>query len=407
MTNENGVPMEERALRLFAELLGRRSRPDGHAIEALCQAHPDLEPSLRELAKKRSEVEVHAPRVDAGPIAYLRGRLARRGEVAARARTRYVMLGEVARGGMGVVLHVWDTVLERPLAMKILDPKGFSKGAEADEATQRFLAEAQVAGRLQHPGVVPVHDLGVERRGRVYFTMPVFEGRTLEEVFDLARSRAEGWTIERALLAVAEVCDVVAYAHSRGVIHRDLKPTNVMVKPSGQVCVLDWGLAKLADQAGTEPEASAGSEASPEPKPSDDGRAGGRADATQNGTVAGSPPYMAPEQAQGRAEDVSFRSDVYAIGAILYRLLASRPPYAPRKGKDEPETTIELIRRGAPTPIRKVAPGAAPELVAISEKAMERRPEDRYASAEEIARDLRAFLEGRTSDVVAAEEGHA
>ena len=389
MTNPNGFPVEERAVRAFAELLARRSRPDRQAIDDLCQENPDLEPTLRDLAKQRSEVDFHAPRVDAGPIAYLRGRLARRGEVGARTKTRYVMLGEVARGGMGVVLRVWDTVLERSLAMKLLDPKALPKGKESDDAVARFLAEAQVAGRLEHPGIVPIHDLGVERRGRVYFTMPAIQGRTLEEAFDLARSRSEGWTSERAVQAVADVCDVVAYAHSRGVVHRDLKPTNVIVQPSGRVCVLDWGLAMIAGGTGEEPKAS------PE----------GR-DAEPKGEVAGTPPYMAPEQAQGRVEDVSIRSDVYAIGAILYRLLAGRGPYAPRRGKDEPETTVELIRRGAPTPIRKIAPGAPEELVAISEKAMERRAEDRHAGADEIARELRAYLAGPAGEAVQPAEAH-
>jgi serine/threonine protein kinase len=114
-----------------------------------------------------------------------------------------------------------------------------------------------------------------------------------------------------------------------------------------------------------------------------------------DGTVAGTPPYMAPEQADGRVDALSFRADVYAMGAMLYRLLAGRAPYAPRQGSDDPAKTIELIRRGPPTPLGRLAPDAPPALVAISEKAMARAPEDRHASLEEMAAELQAFLEGR------------
>ena len=385
MNGNPGPPAEERALSVFAEFLARRSRVDGPALEELCSAHSDLEPSLRSLAQKRSEVKDRPPRVAAGRIASLRRRMARRGEAAAGARSRYVLLGEVARGGMGVVLHVWDTVLERPLAMKMFDPSGIPERHKADEALARFLCEACVAAKLDHPGILPVHDLGVDLGGRAYFTMPIFEGRTLEEGFELARSRSEGWSLERALLALAKVCEVVAYAHSRGVVHRDLKPANVLVAPSGEIRVVDWGLAKLVDQ----PEAEHAETRKPE------GSTHGGPEPTMDGTVAGTPPFMAPEQADGRLDEVSFRSDVYAIGAMLYRLLVGRGPYAPRRGREEPETTVELIRRGSPTPIPLLAPAAPPELVAISEKAMARRPEDRYADADEFQRELRVFLESK------------
>ena len=388
MSRPNGEPLEHRALHVFAQFLARGSRVDGHAIDDLCRSHPDLEPSLRGLAEKRSEVKLQPPRVGAGPIVTVRRRLAKRSDLPAPSWDRYVLLGELARGGMGLVLHVWDTVLERPLAMKVLDTKDLPKGPAADETVARFLAEAQVAGRLEHPGIVPIHDLGLERGGRVYFTMPVLEGRNLDEVFQLARSRSEGWSIDRALLVIAKVCEVMGYAHSRGVIHRDLKPANVMVKDSGEICIVDWGLAKLVDCPEAEPAVVQ------ESKPAD----ASRPDPALNGTVSGTPPYMAPEQASGRQDEISDRSDVYALGAILYRLLAGRGPYAPRKGQEEPEATVELIRRGSPTPLRRLAPGAAAELVAISEKAMARRPEDRYAEVEEMARDLHAFLAGSSAE---------
>jgi eukaryotic-like serine/threonine-protein kinase len=349
---------EERAQRLFAEHVARRPRRAADALEALCREHPDLASSLRRLEQERSEARVEAPRVPGGAGAKLLG--------TARSRTRYVLLGEVARGGMGLVLRVWDTLLERPVAMKVLDTKALPTDLE------RFLTEARVAGRLQHRGIVPF-----------------CEGRTLEEVFELTRTRADGWSLGRALRVLLEACDVVAHAHSRGVLHRDLKPANLIVGPSGEVWVIDWGLAKAIDahEPAPEPEKNA-TERVADPPPGQ----------TLAGTVAGTPPYMAPEQADGRVADVSFRTDVYALGAMLYRLVAGRSPYAPREGTDEPAKTLELIRRGPPTPLGTVAPEAPAQLVAIVDRAMAREPKGRYPSVEALARDLRAFVETLAED---------
>jgi serine/threonine-protein kinase len=373
---------QQRALRAFAELLVQQPRPDPAAIDRLCRAHPELEPDLRLLADERQAVEVEPPRVETDNGHALGGQ--------APSRSRYVLLGEVARGGMGIILRVWDTVLERPLAMKIIDPQALPADAgEARLVLARFLAEARIAGQLQHPGIVPIHDLGSDARGRVYFTMPFFEGCTLGEVFDLVRSRSGGWSLGRALLALSKVCEVMAYAHSRGVVHRDLKPSNLIAGSFGEIYVVDWGLAKVLDPLAPEARQDAGGG-----PPADAARPG----ETLDGTVAGTPPYMAPEQALGRLAEVSFRSDVYALGAMLYRLLAGRAPYAPRHGRDEPAKTLELIRRGPPTPVRRLAPHAPPALAAICEQAMARAPEDRHASVEDLARDLNAYLEGRLGD---------
>lgn len=359
--------VERGALRAFAEHLARGRG----SIDDLCRGHPELERSLRELEARRRRVTLPPPRVACGAIG-------ERDHASARAG-RYVLLGEIAHGGMGVILHVWDTVLERELAMKVLDVDASSNG---DDAKSRFLTEAQVAAQLEHPGVVPVYDVGLEQGGRLYFTMPRIAGRNLEEVFDLARARSEGWSLTRALLAIGKLCDVVAFAHSRGVIHRDLKPANVMVGAFGEIYVVDWGLAKTVgerERRREEPEVT-------------DGTAPGE---TLDGTIAGTPPYLAPEQAQGRVAEVAFRADVYAIGAILYRLLAGRAPYAPRQGREDPAATLALIRRGPPTPLRRLAPTAPRELVAICETAMAWKPDDRYTGVRELARDLDGFLEGR------------
>jgi serine/threonine-protein kinase len=380
---------KHRALRVFAEYLAQQSGHESAAIDELCQAHPDLEASLRQLARERSEATVEEPKVASASDAKLESGKLRNSKLrrAPKAANRYVLLGEVARGGMAVILHVWDTVLERSLAMKVLDTEGLPKdSSEAEEAKARFLAEARIAGQLQHPGVVPIHDLGVDERGRVYFTMPFFEGRNLDEIFDLTRARLEGWSLGRALFVLSKVCEVMAYAHSRGVIHRDLKPANLIAGAFGEIYVVDWGLAKVLGRLESEPETGA------ELVEAADASIG----QTLDGTVAGTPPYMAPEQAQGLTEEISFSADVYALGAMLYRLLAGRAPYAPRRGHMEsPEKIVELIRRGPPTPLRRLAPKAPAELVAICEKAMARQPQDRYASVEDLARDLQAYLESR------------
>ena len=308
-----------------------------------------------------------------------------------RNATRYTLLGEIARGGMGIVLHVWDAVLKRPLAMKVLDLNESTAGS-GERSIARFLAEAQLSGSLEHPGVVPVHDLGVDEKGRAYFTMPLIEGRDLNEVFDLAAREAEGWSLTRALFVLTKICEVVAYAHARDVLHRDLKPANVMVGKFGEVYVMDWGLAKAVGAREPAPPAES---PPPEATATDAAR-------TIDGTVFGTPGYMAPEQAHGRVDEVTFLTDVYALGAMLYRLLAGRSPYAPRRGEEDAARTLELVRRGPPTPLARVAPQASPELIAIAEKAMAREPPQRYESVEALGKDLQAFLEGR---VVGAYEG--
>jgi serine/threonine-protein kinase len=366
-----------RAQHVLARALVQEPGLDGRGLEELCRRHPELAASLHLLLRERSRTTVEPPQVASSVSRKLPGQ--------PLSGNRYVMLGEVSRGSTAVVLRVWDSLLERPVAMKLLDTDALPDDAAAAEAARaRFLAEARIAGQLEHPGVVPVYDLGTDEGGRVYYTMPFFEGLNLDQVFQLVHSRSERWSLGRALLLLAKVCGIMAYVHSRGIVHRDLKPSNLIAGSFAEVYVVDWGLAKVLQPLA-------------EPEPDHDGGSAATAAAgrTMDGTVAGTPPYMAPEQADGRVDALSFRADVYAMGAMLYRLLAGRAPYAPRQGSDDPAKTIELIRRGPPTPLGRLAPDAPPALVAISEKAMARAPEDRHASLEEMAAELQAFLEGR------------
>jgi formylglycine-generating enzyme required for sulfatase activity/tRNA A-37 threonylcarbamoyl transferase component Bud32 len=334
----------------------------------------------------------------AGPASEILKRLA----AATPRGTRYRVEGEIARGGMGAVLRVRDEEIGRELAMKVAlrssDPS--SERALSDtEGRQigRFLEEAQITGQLDHPGIVPVHELGLDAEGRLYFTMKLVRGRELRRVFELVRDKAEGWSRTRALGVILKACEAVAYAHKKGVVHRDLKPANVMVGEFGEVYVMDWGLARavgrrdsrdlrLAETAG----ASIRTERRKVAEESADSPL-----LTMDGDVVGTPSYMPPEQALGRIAEIGPRSDVYSIGAILYELLSGEMPYVPRDAQMSNRTVLALVIQGPPAPVQQRAPGAPAELVAICEKAMQRDASKRYADMLEMAEDLRAYLENR------------
>ena len=324
--------------------------------------------------------------------------------------SRYSIKNEVASGGMGTILRVWDEDLRRNLAMKVMHGRGSgssvtdgSGSVEVDpERLGRFLEEAQITGQLDHPGVVPVHDLGIDSKGRCYFTMRFVRGRELKEVFDLARKGQEGWTRTKVLGVVLKVCEAMAYAHSKGVVHRDLKPSNVMVGRFGETYVMDWGLARVVGRRDSHDlrlkprleDASAlslvrtvrkdESETNPESPL-----------VTMDGDVIGTPSYMAPEQARGRLEEVGPRSDVYSFGAMLYYMLTGEAPYVKPGERLSPHSVLSRVLDGPPTPIAKLAPDEPEELIAIAEKAMAREAERRYGSMLELADDIQAYLENR------------
>ncbi len=325
-----------------------------------------------------------------------------------RRASRYRLEGEVARGGMGAILRVWDEDIRRHLAMKVVlgqaaDP-GDSEPVDS-RILARFLEEAQITGQLDHPGIVPVHELGLDADGRVYFTMKLVKGRHLGAVYDLVAAGQEGWTQTRALGVLLKACEAVAFAHAKDVIHRDLKPANVMVGDFGEVYVMDWGLARVLGRVETAAERLATApDAVRTERVQERESSPASSFMTMQGEVVGTPAYMPPEQARGDIDALSARSDVYALGAMLYHLLAGAPPYT------IPGETVggrEVWKRalaGPPPPVESLAPRAPSELVAICDKAMARDPADRYPGVLELAEDLRAFLEGR---VVGAFEGGA
>jgi eukaryotic-like serine/threonine-protein kinase len=284
-------------------------------------------------------------------------------------RGSYALGLEVARGGMGRILAARDLRVGRPVAVKEL--LGRSRALAA-----RFEREARVTARLQHPGIIPIYEIGKWPDGTPFYSMRMVDGRTLREAIADARTLVARLALLPAVIAATEA---IAFAHAQRVIHRDLTPANILVGAYGETVVIDWGLAKdLADAHDDDPV-----EAGPYR------RAHGTGELTNAGAVIGTAAYMPPEQAHG--EPVDERADVYALGAILYHLLTGHPPYRSR-GTDE---LLAAVKGGPPPAVAKLAPEAPSDLVSIVAKAMARAPADRYTSAGELAEELKRFQTGR------------
>jgi len=414
----------------YASYLARVRRGEEVDFDAFCGDRPDLADSLRQLhaaLKERAggdpppssrvqsireflsqreaapdpniNLDPEAPREEAG--SGVRDRL---NQLATRSG-RYTLRGEVARGGMGVILKVWDRDLRRTLAMKAAfgSIEGVEKGAAQSseiENVSRFLEEAQITGQLDHPGVVPVHELGVDDEGRMFFTMRLVKGQTLDEIIKVSRAETGGWNRVRALTVIVRVCEAMAYAHSKGVIHRDIKPTNVMVGKFGEVYVMDWGLAKVIGRPDLHdkqllPNVSLLRTQVRTDRAEDLGRTPHSPLVTMEGTIIGTPTYMPPEQAEGRIDAIDPRSDVYSVGALLYTLLTGRMPYVDPEHPVTAGKVLTMLLAGPPQPVAEIDPSVPPELIAVCEKAMARKPGDRYASMSEMGEDLHAYIERR------------
>jgi tetratricopeptide (TPR) repeat protein len=275
----------------------------------------------------------------------------------------YRIAGEVARGAMGRILVAKDLRLGREVALKQL--------IEVTPALRRrFEREVTITAALQHPGIVPVYQAGELGNGEPFYAMRRVRGRGLDIAIAEATTLAQRVALVPRVLAAI---DAVAYAHSEHVIHRDLKPQNILVGEFGETVVVDWGLAKKLGDVDDVSEVHVA-----------DGAA-----LTRDGAVLGTPAYMAPEQASAGETDA--RSDIYALGAVLYHVLSGRAPHAGRSIT----TTLDDVREGRVTPLDQVASGLAPELVAIVERAMASNPADRYPDAGALADDLRGFLAGK------------
>jgi WD40 repeat protein/tRNA A-37 threonylcarbamoyl transferase component Bud32 len=283
-------------------------------------------------------------------------------------RDRYLLKGVVAEGGHGRILQAEDLYLERLVALKELRKLGGFTEA-------RFLREARITARLQHPAIVPVYEAGRWPSGEPFYAMKLVSGRSLAHLIGSLHTMSERLA---ALSHVLSVAEAMAYAHSQRIIHRDLKPANVLVGEFGETVVVDWGLAKDLDSAESVTSAH-------DTYPS----TASETEHTEQGTVMGTPSYLPLEQASGAPVDE--RADVYAIGAILYHLLSGRPPY---RGSSAQEILQQVLAR-SPVPLRILQPKLPEELLAIVSRAMARKPAYRYPSARELAEDLKRFLTGQ------------
>jgi serine/threonine-protein kinase len=299
---------------------------------------------------------------------------------------RYQFLGEIARGGMGAVLKGRDVDLGRDMAIKVLLEAHRSR----PEMVRRFVEEAQIGGQLQHPGIVPVYELGTFADRRPYFTMKLVKGRTLADL--LAGRGGLADDMPRFLSIFEQVCQTVAYAHARGVIHRDLKPGNIMVGGFGEVQVMDWGVAKVLARGceGDEDLLPTMSESTVSTIRTL--RSGSGVEVSQAGSVLGTPSYMAPEQARGEVDRVDERADVFGLGSIVCEILTGRPAFT---GK----TSVEIQRKAAggdlAEPFQRLdACGTDPELVSLARACLAAQPEDRPRTAGEVARRLTDYRAG-------------
>ncbi len=391
-----------RALADHLIFLGHLNAAQRAVIEAMADLHVakhgDVERSLAAIPARRSTHDSLArlgdPDIE-GTLAHARPPLTRQDGESDADRTatysvgsatsdglRFRVLRPHARGGLGAVFVALDTELHREVALKqILD-------SHADDPTsrQRFLLEAEVTGGLEHPGIVPVYGLGTYGDGRPYYAMRFIRGDSLKEAIEHFHADASvkddpgrrSLELRKLLRRFLDVCNAIEYAHSRGVLHRDIKPGNIIVGKHGETLVVDWGLAKPMGHV--------------EPGRNSDERtlipssASGSA-STLPGSALGTPAYMSPEQSEGDLERLGPRSDVYSLGATLYCLLTSRPPF-----EGDLADVIRVVQKGQFPPPRQIDPSIDPALEAVCLKAMALKPADRYGSPKALAEDIERWM---------------
>jgi predicted Ser/Thr protein kinase len=345
---------EQRLATLLAELTDRAQQGQAVNLEQVCRDHPDFAADLRELwgavlvAQAAGSASVHQTLAHTGDSSLsLLALPCRFGD--------YELLEELGRGGMGVVYRARQVSLQREVAIKMILRGSLASRADLD----RFRVEAEAAAKLDHPGIVPVYEVG-DVEGRAYFSMKYIEGTTLAE--RLAEGPLPPREAARILL---EVSRAIHFAHEQGVLHRDLKPSNILLDRRGNAHVTDFGLAKQSGDA---------------------------ASLTRTGAVLGTPAYMAPEQAAGARGQVGPHSDVYSLGVILYAMLTGRPPFQAAS----PVDTVLMVLEQDPVPPRMLNPKADRDLEMIALRCLQKPTDLRYATAAALADDFQAYLNGES-----------
>ena len=368
--DRDGSKARDRLSAGLREAFSEGSTAPGSVLERL---FPKGTPPVRVLLRERSdESEPMVRKADHADVE------------TSRSNDRYQLHGEIARGGIGVILRSRDVDLGRDIAMKVLR----EEHRDDSSLIERFVEEAQVGAQLQHPGIVPVYDFGLREDQRPYFTMKLVKGRTLAALLAERTGRED---TRRFVGIFEQVCQTVAYAHSRGVVHRDLKPSNIMVGAFGEVQVVDWGLSKVLRQGGVADERQAHKHRT---QSIETVRSEGSSKASSDslaGSVMGTPAYMPPEQARGDVDSMDERADVFALGAILCEILTGSPPYG--------EGGARTLDRAADANLadahqKLVHCGASPELIEMCSHCLQPKPSDRPAHAGVLAAQIAEHISG-------------
>lgn len=279
--------------------------------------------------------------------------------------TKYEFVRKLGEGGMASVYLARDRELDRLVAIKVV-----ALAESGPALTQRLTREAQIVARLEHPGIIPIHDFGFLTDGRAFYVMKYVEGVTLEDFVAQNHNRAD------LLRVFQKVCDAISFAHSRGVIHRDLKPANIMIGEFGEALVMDWGISAVIRSDATEP-TSAGTSRDKTPE------------STAHGTILGTPAFMSPEQAHGDVSAIDYRTDIYSLGALHYFVLTGRSPFT----GDSAESIRLAVVAGNLVEPRQLNHDTPKALNAICLKSMSKQPDNRYQSCSDLSQDLTNFLD--------------
>ncbi len=280
------------------------------------------------------------------------------------------------KGGMGKILIAYDQYLKRDVALKELHPEV----ATDESIVRRFIGEAEITAQLEHPGIVPIHTLNLDKNGNPYYTMKLIKGRTFQDAIKAYHRNPNKQELMHLVRRLVSICKTMAFAHNKGVIHRDLKPANIMLGEHGETLVMDWGLAKPFNQVGIDSAAQTVLEHKTELRP----------DLTMVGAIVGTPAFMSPEQAMPEGHVVGPLADVFSLGTILYYLLAGQTAFSGRSTQE----VLKKVRAAAPPKPSELKSNVPPGLEAICAKAMAKEPADRYQSAAEMDLDLCRWLDG-------------